>query len=91
MEIRYTVKIKDEHNPPEFKKGYGKGVLVTQDVEYKTIQTEEDLKSIQFQRHVFEFSKDLLEKWFDVKIEIIDIKKERKKKLKQIEENEKEG
>lgn len=84
MEIRYTIKIRDEHNPPEFKKGMGKGVLVIEEAVYKTIKTEEDLKSIQFKNHVVQFSMELLEKWFEVIPEVIDVKKERKEKLKKL-------
>lgn len=86
MKIRYTIKIKDEHNAPEFKKGMGKGVVAIQDCVYKTIESDEDFKSTSFQRHIFEFSKELLEQWFEVVPEIIDVKKERKEKLKEIEE-----
>lgn len=87
MKLRYTIKIKDEHNPPEFKKGMGKGVVATQDVVYKTIETEEQLKDPSFQHHVFNFSQELLEQWFEVTAEVIDIKKERKEKLKEIDDN----
>lgn len=84
MEIRYTIKIKDKHNPPEFKKGMGKGVLSTQDCVYNTIITEDDANSYAFQSHVIEFSRELLEDWFEVVAEVIDIKKERREKLKNL-------
>lgn len=80
MEVRYTIKIRDKHNPPEFKEGEGKGVLVTQDVAYKTIKTETDINDPSFQRHVFEYSQDLLNEWFEVVITTVKKKKEKKKK-----------
>jgi len=91
MELKYIVKVKDSYNPPEFKVGMGKGVLWTQEVDYKKIKTNEDLNSPTFQCEALSFSRELLEEIFEVKIEIIDIKKRRKEKLKQIEENEKKG
>lgn len=90
MELKYTIKIRDKYNPPEFKNGMGKGVLRTQEVNYKTIKTVEDFNSPTFQCEALSFSRDLLEDFFEVTIEIVDIKKRRKEKLKQIEENEKE-
>ena len=44
MDIEFTLKIKDEQNPnnTEFRKGVGKGVLVTQIVSFNI--TEEELK-----------------------------------------------
>jgi len=86
MKIRYTIKIKDEHNAPEFKKGMGKGVVAIQDCDYKTIETEEQLKDLSFQHHVIQFSRELLEQWFEVVPEVITIKKERKEKLEQLKE-----
>jgi len=71
MEIQFTIKIRDEHNPPEFKEGMGKGVLQTQVAVYDTI-TEEEFKSSSFQGHVFSFGDELLHKLMEVKIEIVD-------------------
>jgi hypothetical protein len=82
MKIRYTIKIKDKHNPPDFK--FGKGVVATQVCSYKDIKTEKDLKNISFQIHVLEWSKKLLEEYFEVVPEVVDIKKERKEKLKKL-------
>jgi hypothetical protein len=35
MKLRFTIKIKDEQNPPIFKEELGKGVLQTIIVDYK--------------------------------------------------------
>jgi hypothetical protein len=91
MKVRYTVKIKDGHNAPEFKKGLGKGVVNIEEVEYAGIKSEEDLKSTRYQAYFMEYSRKLLDEWFEVIPEVITVKRERKEKLKQIEENEKEG
>lgn len=91
MKVRYTIKIKDGHNAPEFKKGLGKGVVNIEEVEYAGIKSEEDLKATRFQAYIMEYSRDLLEQWFEVIPEVITLKKERKEKIKQINDNEKEG
>jgi len=69
MEIKYTIKIKDEHNPPIFDKKLGKGVLATQIADFKGA-TEEDLKTPNFQRQIFELSEKLKNEWFEVVFEI---------------------
>ena len=89
MKVRYTIKIKDGHNAPEFKKGLGKGVIYFEDVEYAGIKSEEDLKAARFQAHIMEYSRELLEQWVEVIPEVVTVKMERKEKLRQI--NEKEG
>ena len=85
MEIRYTIKIKDKHNAPEFKKGMGKGVLAIQDAIYKEV-TDKDFESPVFQGYILDFKRQLLEDWLEVVAEVIDIKKERKKKLERLNE-----
>jgi hypothetical protein len=75
MEIKYTVKIKDKHNPPVFDVSLGKGVLATQIVDFKTIQTQSPI----FQIKVFDVAKELLEDWVEVKFEVV--KKVETKKL----------
>jgi hypothetical protein len=79
MEIKYTVKIKDKHNPPVFDVSLGKGVLATQIVDFKTIQTEQQAQSPMFQIKVFDVAKELLEDWVEVKFEVV--KKVETKKL----------
>ena len=79
MELEYTIKIRDSHNPPEFKEGLGKGVLVIQDVLYRKIKNEDDLKDPSFQRHIFEYSQELLEKWFEVVVKVKEKKSKKKK------------
>ena len=79
MEITYTIKIKGKHNPPEFKKGMGKGVVSIQVVEHKDM-TEEDLEDPSFIRHVYcDYVQELLDDWFEVVVTVKD-KKEKKKK-----------
>jgi hypothetical protein len=90
MKVRYTVKIKDGHNAPEFKKGLGKGVFYVEDVEYKSINSEKDLKSARFQAYFMEYSRELLEKWVEVVPEVLTVKMEREEKLKQLGKNEEE-
>ena len=82
MEIEYTIRIREKHNPPEFKEGLGKGVVAIQSFEYKKIKTEKDLNEPSVQRHIFEFSKELLEDWFEVIPTVIKKKEKKEKKEK---------
>lgn len=43
MEVEYIIKVKDKHNPPEFKEGLGNGVLVSVTVNIENAKPE-DLK-----------------------------------------------
>ena len=56
MEIRYTIKVKDKHNPPEFKKGMGKGVVATQICSYKE-DIEKMSSDYRFLSGIMEYSK----------------------------------
>ena len=40
MQIEFTVKVKDKHNPPEFKKGLGKGTIAKVTVEFDINEKE---------------------------------------------------
>ena len=40
MELKCIVKIKEEHNPPTFKKSLGKGVIAVESAIFKTIPVE---------------------------------------------------
>lgn len=69
MELRFTIKIKDEKNPPIFNEELGKGVLQTIIVDFKGA-TEEDLKNNpQFIRQVWELMDKFKEDWIEVKYE----------------------
>ncbi len=70
MEIKYTVKIKDEQDPPVFDEKLGKGVLATQVAVFKNF-TEDDLKSPMFQRHIYELGEKMKNDWIEVDFEII--------------------
>lgn len=69
MEIKYTIRIKDKHNPPAFNEEMGKGVLATQIADFKGA-VEEDLKNLQLQRQIHELAEELLKDWIEVVIEI---------------------
>jgi hypothetical protein len=69
MELRFTIKIKDEQNPPIFNEELGKGVLQTIMVDFKGA-TEDDLKNnSQFIRQVYELMDKFKEDWIEVKYE----------------------
>jgi hypothetical protein len=69
MELRFTIKIKDEQNPPTFTEELGKGVLQTIIVDFKGA-TEEDLENNpQFIRQVWELMDKFKEDWIEVKYE----------------------
>jgi hypothetical protein len=69
MELRFTIKIKDEQNPPIFNEELGKGVLQTIIVDFKGA-TEEDLETNpQFIRQVSEMIDKFKEDWIEVKYE----------------------
>ena len=80
MEIKYTIKVKDGHNAPEFRKGLGKGVVEVRKVEYKNV----DIDTRKTQSHILDYKRQLLEEWFEVVAEVVDIKKERVEKLNKL-------
>ena len=71
MELKFTVKIKDEQNPPTFKEELGKGVLQTIIVDFKGM-TDEDLeKNPQFNVQIYEMMEKFIKEWVEVKVEKI--------------------
>lgn len=69
MELRFTIKIKDEQNPPIFNEELGKGVLQTIIADFKGA-TEEDLENNpQFIRQIYEMMDKFKEDWIEVKYE----------------------
>mgnify|MGYP003337935844 FL=1 len=71
MELKFTVKIKDEQNPPTFRGDLGKGVLQTIIVDFKGM-TEEDLeKNPQFNVQIYEMMEKFAKEWIEVKVEKI--------------------
>lgn len=69
MEIKYTVRIKLEHNPPVFKDEFGAGVIATQIADFKGA-TEQDLKSPNFQRQMHELAEKIKNEWIEVVYEV---------------------
>lgn len=65
MEIEYTVKINNRHNPPIFNKELGKGVLMKVIVDFKGA-TKKDLKSPLFLRQMYEQAEKFRDDWVDV-------------------------
>lgn len=72
MEITFTLKIKDKHNPKEFKEGMGNGVLLVQPIEFKTVRTVEDLNNPMLQRFLREQCEEILEEYIEVIMDIPD-------------------
>lgn len=69
MELKFTIKIKDEQNPPIFKDELGKGVLQTIIVDFKGA-TEEDLKNNpMFITQIHDMMNKFKEDWIEVKYE----------------------
>jgi hypothetical protein len=67
--VKFTVKIKDEHNPPEFKEGMGKGVVATQEIVIKPRRDNDETNSAVF---IMETADLLLRSYFEVNYEIIE-------------------
>jgi hypothetical protein len=71
MELKFTIKIKDEQNPPTFRGDLGKGVLQTIIVDFKGV-TEEDLgTNPQLAVQINEMMEKLVKEWIEVKYEKI--------------------
>jgi len=69
MEIKFTIKIKDEQNPPIFNEELGKGVLQTIVVDFKGV-TDNDLQhNSMFHKQLFEMIDKFKEDWIEVKYE----------------------
>lgn len=76
MKIKYTVRIKPEHNPPDL--GGGPGVIATQEVRDKTIDAkdyqENPHKHFAHRAGIVQHGQELLNEWVEVVFEIIDEK-----------------
>lgn len=70
MELRFTIKIKDDKNPPVFNEELGKGVLQTIVVDFKDV-TEDDLNSPMFNVQLLDLIEKFKEDWIEVKYEKI--------------------
>jgi hypothetical protein len=71
MEIKYTIRIKPEKNPPTFKEELGKGVVATQVAVFKDV-SEKDLEdNIMLLGRVIDLSEQLKNEWFEVIYEVI--------------------
>ena len=66
MEIKYTIKIKDKHNPPVFDSRLEKGVVATVVVNFKGADEKEYLHSPSFQMQVHDQAKKFLNDYFEV-------------------------
>ena len=70
MLITFTIKVKDKHNPQEFKEGMGNGVLVVQPIEFKMVKSVKDLDNPMLQGFLFEKCKELLDEYIEVTMDI---------------------
>jgi hypothetical protein len=69
MELKFTIKIKDEQNPPIFNQELGKGVLAIIIVDFIGA-TDEDLdNNPRFIRQVHQMMDEFKEEWIQVKYE----------------------
>jgi hypothetical protein len=72
LTIKFTVRIKPEHKPRVLKKGMAAGVLLEQEVVYKT-KTKEDLNNDPlFAKYVLEYQEQLLNEYLEVHPEIVE-------------------
>ena len=71
MELKFTVKIKDEQNPPTFRGDLGKGVLQTIIVDFKGMMEEDLEKNPQFNVQIYEMMEKFAKEWIEVKVEKI--------------------
>ena len=69
MEIEYTVKIKDKHNPPVFDEELGKGVVAKVTIDFKDAN-EDDYKHLRFIRAVYERGEELMDDYFEVTFDL---------------------
>ena len=68
MDLEFIIKIKDEHNPPDF--NLGKGVIATQAVKFPT-KTIEDLQDPIVLVGIIEMQNELLNKFFEVQYKVL--------------------
>jgi len=72
MEIEYTIKIKDKHNPPEFKEGLGKGVLMTVIADFKGLTKEDMENDPVVQLQITELAEHQLKEYVEVSYKVKD-------------------
>jgi hypothetical protein len=72
MLITFTIKIRDKHNPKEFKEGMGNGVLLVQPIEFEKLKTTQDLNDPMLQKYLYEKAKELLDEYIEVTMDIPD-------------------
>ena len=63
--IKFTVRIKPEHNPPKFNEELGEGVLNEVTFDFKNM-TEDEFNSPQGQNAMLEIMKGLISDWIEV-------------------------
>lgn len=79
MDIKFTIKIKNKHNPPVFDKRLGKGVVATVTINYPK-NTEKDLKdNPMFALSVVEKAQEYLNDYFEVNYAVEKTKTKKKK------------
>ena len=66
MEIEFTVKIKDEQNPPTFNEKLGKGVLEKIVVDFKNKQAEDLNTDVNLLVSINELMSKLKEDWIEI-------------------------
>ena len=63
VKVKYTIKVRDEHNPPKFHKKFKKGVLVTVDATFKFKDNETEYITV---GAIHEYSQKLLDEYIEV-------------------------
>lgn len=66
MELKFTVKIRDEQNPPVFDDRLGKGVLHTVVIDFKGITDDDILNNPMFLNQLSDIKNKLKEDWIEV-------------------------
>jgi hypothetical protein len=66
---RFTIKVREEHKPKEFKEGVGRGVLYIKEVDFKI--SDEDAEQPMFTVNLLGYASKLLNEIMTVKIEEI--------------------
>lgn len=74
MTIKFTVRIKPQHNPPDL--GGGEGIIATQEVEYKGIDAEAFKTDPQPFAivSILDHADELLKEWVEASWEVVDEK-----------------
>jgi len=66
--IKYTIKIKEDQNPPDLK--LGKGIVAKVTVAFDV--TDEEFESARVQTKIFSVADMLLHEWFEVVPEVVE-------------------